>query len=60
MGIQKVPARSDYAEVEDNSNYYNYHFQEDMEKQPPLRDDRNTNACMEAGLEQRTAVNAWG
>lgn len=60
MGIQKVLSRSDKAEVEDNCNYYNCHFQEAMKEQLPLRDDGNTNSCMEVGLEQRTAMNVWG
>lgn len=60
MGTQKVLSRSGKIEVADNCNYYNCNFQEAVEEQLPLRDDRNTNSCMEVGVEQRTAMNVWG
>jgi len=59
VGIQKVLSRSDKAEVEGNGSYYNCHFHEAMKEQLPLRDDANTNCCMEVGLGHRTAMNVW-
>lgn len=60
MGTQEVFSRSEKAEVEDNCNYYSCHFQEAMKEQLPLREDGNTNSCIEVGLERRTAMNVRG
>lgn len=60
MGTQKVLSRSGKVEVLDNCNYYNCNFQEAVGEQFPSSDDRNTNSCVELGVEQRTGMNVWG